>query len=149
MLMISHRGNLAGPLPERENSPGYISEAIALGYSVEVDVWVVDNQYWLGHDEPIHRVEEVFLKDDRLWCHAKNPEALEKMSFNNEIHYFWHQTDDYTLTSKGYVWTYPGKKLFSNSICVLPERANYDQIDCLGICSDFIQGYRDVNALLD
>ena len=24
-------------------------------------------------------------------------------------HYFWHQEDDYTITSKGIIWAYPGK----------------------------------------
>ena len=39
MIFISHRGNLEGPNPERENNPDYISEALERVYSVEVDVW--------------------------------------------------------------------------------------------------------------
>ena len=64
--------------------------------------------------------------------------ALEQI----KAHYFWHQEDDYTITSKGYIWTYPGKKILPKSICVLPERVNYKKIDCLGICSDFIGKYK-------
>ena len=60
-----------------------------------------------------------------------------------DCHYFWHEEDDYTITSKGFIWTYPGKKLFSNSICVLPENANYKNINCKGICSDFIDKYKN------
>jgi hypothetical protein len=63
--------------------------------------------------------------------------ALEKTN----AHYFWHQEDDYTITSKGFIWTYPGKKLFLKSICVLPEKFNYEKIKCTGICSDFIEKY--------
>ena len=141
MLMISHRGNLSGPVPERENSPDYIAESLEKGYSAEVDVWLINDQYWLGHDEPTYKVEEAFLENDKIWCHAKNIAALEKMRYNDKIHCFWHQNDDYTLTSRGYIWTYPGKRLTSNSICVLPEKSSYDQIRCFGICSDFIQEY--------
>ena len=57
-------------------------------------------------------------------------------------HYFWHQEDDYTITSKGIIWTYPGKLLLKNSICVLPELFNKQILNCLGICSDYIQNYK-------
>jgi len=64
---------------------------------------------------------------------------LEKI----KAHYFWHQEDDYTITSEGYIWTYPGKKLFNKSICVLPETHDYKNLNCLGICSDFIEKYKN------
>ncbi len=41
MFLISHRGNISGKLPERENTVDYIQEALGLGYDVEVDVWMV------------------------------------------------------------------------------------------------------------
>lgn len=31
---------------------------------------------------------------------------------------FWHQEDDYALTSSGYIWTYPDKLLTDKSIIV-------------------------------
>jgi hypothetical protein len=40
---------------------------------------------------------------------------------HSELNYFWHQSDDYTITSKGYFWTYPGKKISNKSVIVLPE----------------------------
>ena len=52
MKIISHRGNLTGPNPIRENSIDYIEEAIAEGFDVEVDLWVDDNECYLGHDDP-------------------------------------------------------------------------------------------------
>ena len=52
MIFISHRGNLTGKNPEKENKPSYISEALNQGYNCEVDVWFVDNKFMLGHDEP-------------------------------------------------------------------------------------------------
>ena len=48
-----------------------------------------------------------------------------------------------TLTSNGYFWTFPGKKLLKNSICVLPEKTDYKEINCAGICSDFIEKYKN------
>ena len=74
-------------------------------------------------------------------CHAKDIYALEKLKKIKTI-YFWHQEDDYTLTSNGYFWTYPGKKLVKNSICVLPELANYEDITSDGICSDYIKKFK-------
>ena len=47
-----------------------------------------------------------------------------------------------TLTSRLY-WTYPGNKLFENSICVLPEKSDYKSFFCKGICSDYILKYKN------
>jgi hypothetical protein len=78
-----------------------------------------------------------------LWIHCKNIEAIEW--FNSLIetyNYFWHQEDTVTLTSKNFIWAYPGKQPINRSIAVMPELFN-DNIDsCLGICSDYIQNYK-------
>jgi hypothetical protein len=34
---------------------------------------------------------------------------------------FWHQNDDFTLTSKNYIWTYPGQPYTASSVIVMPE----------------------------
>ena len=140
MYLISHRGNLSGIEKNNENNPDYINQAISRGYDVEVDVRYESGQFFLGHDFNQFKVNEEFLLNNKLWCHAKTNEALIALD-RIKAHYFWHQEDDYTITSKGFFWTYPGKKLLKKSICVLPERANYDKIVCLGICSDFIERY--------
>jgi len=140
MLLISHRGNLNGIQKKRENSPTYINEALSKGYDVEVDVRFTDDKFFLGHDTNQYKVNKEFLENKRIWCHAKTVEALMALEKTN-AHYFWHQEDDYTITSKGFIWTYPGKKLFLKSICVLPEKFNYKKIKCSGICSDFIEKY--------
>ena len=140
MLLISHRGNLNGIQKKRENSPTYINEALSKGYDVEVDVRFTDDKFFLGHDTNQYKVNKEFLENKRIWCHAKTVEALMALEKTN-AHYFWHQEDDYTITSKGFIWTYPGKKLSLKSICVLPEKFNYEKIKCTGICSDFIEKY--------
>lgn len=149
MIYISHRGNIAGPNPKLENSVPYIEKALSLGYEVEIDVWLIGKKYYLGHDSPQYEVKKSFLINDRLWCHAKNLEALEGMRLSKNIRFFWHQEDDATLTSDNFIWTYPGKKLVKNSICVMPERSNIKPSDpvlksCTGVCSDFIKDYREI-----
>ena len=143
MFFISHRGNISGKDPERENSPLFIIESIEAGYDVEVDIWYEKGEFYLGHDYPQYETDVEFLKNEKIWCHCKNIEALGKARDAN-LHCFFHQTDDVTLTSKGLLWVYPGKKLINNSFCVLPEVSDYsieDLSKCAGICSDNIEKY--------
>ena len=136
MKLIAHRGNIDGP-SELENHPIHVKETILKGLDCEVDVWLKDGEYFLGHNEPIYDVSRAFLKHRRLWCHAKNLEALSEM-LQDGIHCFWHEDDDATLTSQGYIWTYPDKPLQKDSICVLPELGiNGNLKKCFGICTDF------------
>lgn len=146
MLLIAHRGNITGP-NNQENHPDYLLNAIEVGYDVECDVWFVDNQLYLGHDEPTYAIDNYFLRNDHFWCHAKNIPALLYMLDEN-IHCFFHDTDDVTLTSQGWIWTYPGKEITNKSVCVLPERANYSIIECYGICSDYLERYNESSRLL-
>jgi hypothetical protein len=138
MIYISHRGNLNGPDKERENSPSYIMEALDRGFHVEVDVWFVNGEFWLGHDEPQYKTDYKLLVNEKLWCHAKNLSAILEMK-KYVIHYFWHENDRISLTSKNYVWAYPGNQPIIGSIAVLPELYNDDISQCKGICSDFIE----------
>lgn len=140
MFYISHRGNLNGINQDMENNPEYLDNAISKGFHVEVDVRVFKDKIYLGHDEPQFKISNDFLLRKEIWCHAKDIYALEVLKKIQAI-YFWHQNDDYTLTSNGYFWTYPGKVLVKNSICVLPETSNYSDIKCKGICSDYIEKY--------
>ena len=142
MIYISHRGNLTGKSLKDENNPDYIMKAIESGFDVEIDVWFKNIIFYLGHDKPSFEVDTKFLKNSRFWCHAKNINALSELERIN-CHYFWHQEDDFTLTSKGIIWTYPGKYLTNKSICVLPEKTNVKEFDCLGICSDLIENYKN------
>ncbi len=142
MKFISHRGNLYGPNPKLENKPTYIIEALKMGFDVEVDVFFRNKKFYLGHDRAQYEVSKKFLKSKKIWCHAKSMDTLNELKKINS-HYFWHQEDDVTLTSKGYMWTYPGKKIYKSSICVLPEKKKYKKFDCYGICSDYIVKYKN------
>lgn len=146
MILISHRGNINGRKTEEENNPEYIQNAISLGYDVEIDIWLVNNKLYLGHDEPQYEISwEYWLKYrvHKLWVHCKNVEAVVWFSENtDDVNYFWHENDALTLTSLGYMWVYPGRQPVKNSIAVMPEIHNDDISMCRGICSDFIQNYK-------
>ena len=146
MKFISHRGNLNGVDSKFENHPDKINICFNLGYDVEVDVWYIENKFFLGHDNPQYEIDISFLKKTGLWCHAKNMSALDRMIKEKNIHCFWHQEDDYTLTSNGIIWCFPGKELLNSSVCVMPERASYSLNDikkCYGVCSNNIFEYKE------
>jgi hypothetical protein len=143
MILISHRGNINGPIPEVENNPEYIDNAIRLGYDVEIDMWWINGRIYLGHDKPQYEVSDEWLGEriDKLWVHCKNIESLNWIK-STSLHYFWHENDTVTLTSKNYIWAYPGKQPIIGSIAVMPELYNDDTLKCIGICSDYIQNYK-------
>lgn len=153
MIYIAHRGNIDGSKPELENSPAYINSAIDRGFFVEVDIWVHDGRIWSGHDTSQWGLNYPTLLDwrHRAYFHCKNTEALDFFSENRSLFtFFWHQEDQYTLTSNGYVWVYPNRTPTYNSIIVMPEKwmdvdilDQYQQkYDLYGVCSDVVASLR-------
>ena len=144
MILISHRGNINGKFESYENEPMYIDKAISDGFNVEVDVWMVEGQLFLGHDKPQYGVSQKWLNDRHysLWIHCKNIEAMEWFNSFDGFNYFWHENDVMTLTSNGWMWVYPGKQPIKGSIAVMPEIYNDDISECAGVCSDYIQKYK-------
>ena len=144
MILISHRGNLNGPIRSSENEPSYIDLSISKGYDVEVDVWYLNNNLFLGHDIPQYNVNFTWFKDriSKLWVHCKNIESVIFFTTTEyKFNYFWHETDTVTLTSHNHIWAYPGKQPINNSIAVMPEINDDDLTQCMGICSDYIEKY--------
>ena len=143
MIFISHRGNMTGINPERENEPLYIVEALEKGFDVEIDVWWKEDGFYLGHDEPQYKVKREFLQNRKLWCHAKNIDAFYQMVDDEKIHCFSHDKDEVALTSRGYFWSLSSTKMTDKSISVMPS----DYLDLpkniAGVCSDNIGYYRD------
>ena len=139
MKLIAHRGNVSGP-SLLENSIDHINNAIQKGFDVEVDLRFINREWWVGHDHPQYKIEtlDIFPKE-RTWWHCKNFDALQQLS-TTDYTYFWHQNDDYTLTSNGYIWTYPEKSTSDRSIIVVLSPLMIDQIpQCYGICSDYVE----------
>lgn len=144
MIFISHRGNIENKNVGLENKPSYIDDALHKGYDVEIDVWMIDGKLFLGHDGPQYDITLEWVVDriNNLWVHCKNIESL--IYFKNcghNINFFWHETDTLTLTSKNYIWAYPGKQPIENSIAVMPELYDDNTSLCYGICSDYISNY--------
>jgi|SRR6185436_3519743 len=145
MIFIAHRGNTAGPSTQ-ENNPSYILTALAMGFNVEIDVWFVDGKFVLGHDSPQYEIQKSFLVNPYFWHHAKNIDALfqlNRLHPNYLINCFFHDSDECVITSGGWLWTYPGKQLTTDSIAVMPERIKeqYNLSQAYGICSDYVIEY--------
>ena len=143
MIIISHRGNLMGPEIEKENSPKFIQKALDTGFHVEVDVWYINNSFFLGHDAPTYSIQPSFLKNDNLWCHAKNIDALVYLNARGK-RVFYHTHEDVVMTSKGELWAEPGKG-FAGSYIVLPEKTGeIIPKGALGICTDYAIRYKEI-----
>lgn len=144
MIYISHRGNINGKNIEMENTPEYIDAAINSGYDVEIDIWAHGDRLFLGHDCGHSEIDIEFLNKRiySLWIHCKNYKSVEFLR-DKDFNWFWHDQDDMTLTKRGYIWVYPGKQPINKSIAVLPEIYNDDVSKCIGICSDYIERYRN------
>lgn len=153
MKLIAHRGNVAGPNIDLENNPKYVEEALATGFDAEIDLWFVDSElkFYLGHDTPQYVISYEWLENHakHLWIHCKNNKSIFEMSKIKQFNYFWHQNDDYTITSAGYIWAYPGQETNSNSILVLPEnnsdifKMDLSKVNSFGVCSDYVKNLLD------
>ena len=151
MHWISHRGNIFVSNKKLENDPSQIEKLVKMSFECEIDVRVSKNKkIYLGHDSPMYEVDTNWLDrfSKNLWIHCKDWETLDYFC-ETKHNYFFHNTDDYTITSHGYIWAFPCKCFSSKFIDVLPER-NIETQDRgalqnkkAGICSDMIGKYRE------
>jgi hypothetical protein len=146
MILISHRGNTNGPSILNENSPNYIDKTISLGYEVEVDLRIHNNEFWLGHDYPQYRVDLLWMqqRNQNIWFHCKDKDSvLRLLNLNLKFKFFCHQNDDFTLTSTGHLWVHNTEGIL-NKNCIVPlitesEVLKYNKMDIFGICTDFVE----------
>ena len=155
MRLIAHRGNRWGQEKELENTTRYLEEAIYQGFDVELDLWISGEACLLGHDKEKEEVPFEWILDysEFLWIHCKNLDALYTLGRIDDLNYFWHQEDDYTLTSQGIIWTYPNKPITNRSVIVCKsllecrqyaligegvERKFMKYMQPYGICSDYV-----------
>lgn len=150
MRFIAHRGNLNGP-SELENSPSQIDFCLNQSIDCEVDLWVKNGVFFLGHDSGQNMIDQEWLisRQDFLWIHCKNADAINNLLDikNSSLNFFWHQNDDYTITSKKNVWVYPGQRVIPGSVCVLPENwITLDRQDevfqSYAICTDYVHKFQ-------
>lgn len=134
---IAHRGNVEGPSSD-ENRIDYIEHALELGHHVEVDVQLWRGALWLGHDSPQQFAPDKLLTNSNVICHAKTWEVVSVLD-NIGCHYFFHNSDDVTITSKRKIWCYPGIHVMSpNAVWLdLHNQPLPDKIPGIyGICGD-------------
>lgn len=144
MKIISHRGNIRGPVPDKENRPSYIDCAIGNGYDVEVDIRSIDGELWLGHDEPQYKIDHNWLNKRRhyLWIHCKNLEAAKECW---AYHSFSHSEDPFVYTSTGKIWLHDlSMKIDENIIIPLIGKNDIVQLEknesfrkAYAICTDY------------
>lgn len=145
MKIISHRGVLDGPNSLIENQPSQIDYAIDCNFEVEIDLWKINDKFYLGHDGPNLIMPHKWLesRSDKLWIHCKNIAALDFFAKNNlNYNYFFHEKDHVVLTSKNYLWVFPNKEYTENSILVaLSKKCIVNAINSkklpFGICTDY------------
>lgn len=154
MILISHRGNISGRNPERENTISYIQEAINQDFFVEIDVSFSfeKNKLMLRHDHDGRGsdIDWDFISKnrDKLLIHCKDISGLRFIK-DSEYNYFYHGEDDFCLSSKQWIIAhsrmgvdYINKK---DIILMLPEKhgLSKDAVkECAGICSDIISFYK-------
>jgi hypothetical protein len=124
---------------------------IESGFDCEVDLWIKDDTFLLGHDFGEYLISLKWLRDreNSLWVHCKNGDALTYLneSKGNEINFFWHESDKYSLTSNAKIWVFPGHQLFPGSIAVLPElwlneERGPELSRCFAVCTDYPEKYK-------
>jgi len=142
MIRIAHRGNYKGRDALRENTISYIEEAIAAGYDVEIDVWLLDGKWHLGHDFPGEEIQLSFMERPQVWTHAKDLQGYVSLHGQKNVHVFWHDKDEFAITSKGIKWASTGI-ITHDGIMVMPEYSPFAltvirsfEVRPLGVCSD-------------
>ena len=147
MKLIAHKGNVNGPDSSIENTPEQIDWCIQNGYDVEIDIRYnpETKTFYLGHDGFDYEVNWWWLagRQKNLWIHCKDLTTLHEFVINTSgYNYFWHQRDDYTVTSKGKIWASPDQPYNGDTVRVIENPEDVKEYDCYGICSDYVGNLR-------
>ena len=148
-MIISHRGNTAGPNPAKENHPDTILNLLEQKVYVEVDIWHINKMYYLGHDSAVYACPKEIIASRYSVLHCKNIEAfLEMYNSDNPSDSFYHSTEELVLTNHRKLWFYPRRDLSKvpnneSSVIVLPEYYNLtrEEIGNRSVCTDYTQKY--------
>lgn len=154
MLFISYRGIYDGTNYEYANTPSQIGKAFGAGYSVMVDVWKVDDKFYLGNDQPLTEVTSKYLQGNRWWLNARNTAmqiwlAEQSVKLYPNWFYFTASTPPppFATASNGKLITPGTVPINNNSVIFLPEiddRGMFStvKLKCFGICSTYLSFIR-------
>jgi hypothetical protein len=145
MKIISHRGNLKGPDPKNENTIKQIDIALKKSFDVEIDLWKINDKFFLGHDKPDNEVELDWLekRKNKLWIHAKNFSAIESLKeLNQGLFFFYYKKEPLVLISNQKIWCHNPEKIHNPSNFIIPilENVNFTKYNLnsyYGICTDY------------
>jgi hypothetical protein len=145
-LLIAHRGNYDGPVPEKENHLIHLEKAIEQSFDVEIDVWNMNGQWFFGHLEPSVAVTltDINRLSPHAWYHAKNYGALYLLNKQGH-HTFAHRDDPFVVTNRGWIWSHRGQPN-PGGIVVMPLLASEQQLirSAAGVCHDQLLEVRDL-----
>jgi len=141
MIIISHRGNLKGKDLSKENNPAHLQHVMGdHKIMCEVDLWLVDNELLLGHDFPEYKIDESFLESfaNFLVIHAKDLNAANWLyDSQRKYNWFYHKNDEMTLTSHGWIWSYPGIYMDNGVVVELGPPNTAITLHTRGVCTDY------------
>lgn len=145
MKIISHRGNLEGSNFVKENTKKYIDIALDKSFDVEIDLWKVNNEFFLGHDKPLYKVSFDWLAErkNKLWIHTKNFSAFESLLETKKgFIFFYYASEPLVLVSNGKIWTHTPKKIMNPKNYIVPllskiELENTNFMNWHAVCTDF------------
>lgn len=144
MIKIANGGNISGRDISRENTLGYLESALAAGFDVKIDAWLVNDVWMLGASFPnsAEKIPLDFMQNPRVWVRAMNLIGYVSLYNNSKVHVFWHNKDDFAFTSKAIKWAAPGiitqdgvMNMVEN-FPLLVHKIQNRRINPLGICCD-------------
>jgi hypothetical protein len=147
MKLISNKGNLNG-ISENENKPEFIENAINLGYDVKIDLWLQDNQLYLGSSKPEFKLDIDWFEKfhQKLWLDCHDLTIIDRFydldPMGTKLNYFYIHKDPIARTSKWYniVW---GEKPIKGCVFMYPEiHPEFDYTQCFGLISSQIMNYK-------
>ncbi len=153
MKVYAHRANLDGP-GTGDNRREAIQECLRSGIGVEVDVWGIEGELWVGHDEPAWKLSDDLASSPDVMCHAKNVEAVTVLR-NKAAQFFCLDRDLFALCSNGLIWANYGCEPTPWSVMCSPELVGAPEsieqfwprvARAYGVCTDFPRRYRELQS---
>jgi hypothetical protein len=149
MIYISYRGIYDGTNFQGANTPDQIGTAFNHGFSCMVDAWRINGQIYLGNDEPVTPVTDVYLQGNRFWINARNDDMytwLQGQPLKSYPNYFQfsNDTESNTPTTSGGQTIVPGNvPIDTNSIMFIPENPDRGLLStvkfrCYGVISNYL-----------
>ncbi len=143
LILIAHLGNIDGQDVELQNTPAYLQAALAQGWHVCCDVVSRHGGFALPTQRGLAPMPYSMLSHARVWCRAADPETFDALA-QVGAHIVLRDTNSWSPTNHGYLWTHPDAPLTPRSIAAYPELAAPDWLksrEIAGICSNEIARY--------